>query len=188
MNADTNGVPIRVIAEITRRDIFDVSLRYMLRARWWWAIYAIGFAVSLSTQWHSEHGPTHWFEALYLVVVYVAIWLAFLFAGAPCAAAIMVLQATGVGGVLGSHTFEIRAEGLFESTSANQTNTNWSAIRRAIRTDRYIVVSLAWWLFHCIPRRAFPDAAAYDAFFQALDQRIREATPQKLVSSLIREG
>ena len=174
MNIDATEQPMRVVADITRRDVFFVGLRFMLRRPWIWALCAIGFVVSLWSQWHSEYRPTHWFHAVYFIVFFGAIYFGLLLAVALFTAITMVLQIPAQRGFLGSHTFEIRPDGLFESTSANQTLTSWSAIPSVIRTDRYILVSLAWWMFHLIPRRAFPSATAYDAFFHAIQQRIKQ--------------
>jgi hypothetical protein len=174
MNSDPIAETMRVVADITRRDILVVGIRYMLSARWVWASCGLGFAACLWSQWHSQYRPTQWSHAVGLIVVFAAIWLGFVFVVAFLTAVAMVCQASAQSGILGRHTFEIRPDGLFESTSANQTLTSWSAIPRAIRTEWYILVSLTWWLFHYIPRRAFPDETAYDAFFRALQQRITQ--------------
>jgi len=172
MNPEVTEQPMRVVADITRRDVFVVVFRYMLRARWMWGLCALGFAACLGSQWHSESSPSHWLCAVSLVVVLGVIGLALLIALALLVAVITVVQVSAQCGVLGSHTFEIRDEGFFESTSVNQTLTSWSAIACVIRTDHSILVSLTGWLFHCIPRRAFADAAACDTFLNALQQRI----------------
>ncbi len=164
---------MQVVAGITLRDVFVVGFQYMLRARWMWAICTLGFMACLWLQWHSNYAPTDWVHSVYFMAIYGAFWLVLLVVMALYTAAVMTWQVSSKSGVIGSHTFEIRKDGLFVSTSANQTLTYWSAIPCAIRKNHYILVFLSWWIFHCIPRRAFPDSAAYDAFFNALQQRIR---------------
>lgn len=164
----------RVVAEITRRDIFLVSLRLILRGFWMWGVCLMGFIACLWSQWHSENSPTHWFHVVYCLAVFGTFWLAVYFGLALLLALTTILQFSGVPGVLCSHTVELRPEGLFESTSANQTLMNWSAIPRAIRTSSHIVAFPAWWLVIVVPRRAFADTAADDAFFLELQQRIRQ--------------
>lgn len=162
----------RVVVEITRGDIFRMAFHMMLRLRGLWAIYVLCFGVTLWAQCHGEYGPTSLFMAVYFVVLYTVVWTLVFFMTALLGAIWTALQVSTMKGILGSHTFEIREDGLFESTCANQTLTNWLVIPRAVRTKRYILVSLTWWLFHLIPRRAFSDATADDAFFAALQQRI----------------
>jgi len=37
-------------------------------------------------------------------------------------------------------------------------------------SGRPVMSTEVWWLIRLIPRRAFPDSTAYDAFFHALQQ------------------
>lgn len=78
-------------------------------------------------------------------------------------------------GVLGVHDFWIREDGLMEQTSANETLTRWTAIRKTFRTRRYIYLRINLWLYHVIPRRGFGSAAGYEAFWNALRQHLRAA-------------
>ena len=76
-------------------------------------------------------------------------------------------------GVLGEHIYEIRPNGFFETTAFTGTLTKWAAIPRVARTSKTIIVQQSWWLFHIIPRRAFADDSAYNAFFQELQAHIQ---------------
>ncbi|QIF02815.1 YcxB family protein [Roseimicrobium sp. ORNL1] len=172
MSAGEEAESKRVVVEITRGDIVRVAFHMMLRLRGLWAIYVLGFGVTLWAQCHGEYGPTSLFMAVFFVVLYAVFWTILFFMAVLLGSILTALQVSTMKGILGSHTYEIREDGLFESTCANQTLTNWSVIPRAVRTKRYILVKLTWWLFHLIPRRAFSDVAADDAFFAALQQRI----------------
>jgi len=172
MTTDAIDQPLRVVVDVTRRDIFTVTFRLIMRARWIWALFTIPFAAGIWRISTSESGPKDWPNIVLLLVVLATFCWVLLLVAALVFAAASVLQAGSMQGVLGSHTFEIRPDGLFESTTANQTPTSWSAIRSAKRTDRYILVSVAWWMFHFIPRRAFGDDAAFDDFFAAIQERI----------------
>lgn len=164
--------PLRVVVEISRRDIFFVTFRYIFRSRWLWALFALPFALAMWRVWSSENRPTELLPAVVVAAVFGAFCFGMLLVAALGFAALTVLQVGALPGILGSHLFEIRRDGLFESTSANQTVTNWSAIRSATRTKHYILVSVAWWMLHCIPRRAFADDAAFEAFYSTLQARI----------------
>jgi YcxB-like protein len=66
---------------------------------------------------------------------------------------------------------EIRDDGLFEKTSANEMLTRWGAIH-AIQCGRStIYVEVAPGVFHIIPRKAFPDEAAYREYWKELESR-----------------
>ena len=92
MNAEIAEKPIRVVAEIKRRDVFVVAFRYMLLARWMWALCSFGFATWSWSQWHSENRPTYWLPTVCLVAVLGAIWLALLVAAALFTAVITVVK------------------------------------------------------------------------------------------------
>jgi YcxB-like protein len=71
-------------------------------------------------------------------------------------------------GVLGRHEYEIRADGLFERTTANEQLSKWSGIADIERTGSFIFVSINGYLFHIIPSRSFASEREYDDFFSKL--------------------
>ena len=161
-----------VTATITRTDLFRLGWHFGWRQRWLSLFCLFCFGISLWFQWHSENRPTHWFHVIYFLAYYAVVWGALWGFFITVVGVATALQVSSGSGVLGSHRYEIRDAGFFESTTANETLTRWSAIRRVTRNRRYTLISLTWWLFHLIPHRAFPDAATADAFYHELQLRI----------------
>ena len=74
-------------------------------------------------------------------------------------------------GVLGPHDFEIRDEGLFERTDANETLTKWPAVKSVLRRGSIIHVEVGPGLFHLIPRNAFQTDEAFESCYLELRRR-----------------
>ena len=172
MNEPDQPTNRTVTVTITRADLFHLGWHFGTRQRWLLLLCVVCFGTSLWFQWHSEYRPTHWFHAVYFFACYALVWGVFWVFSVAVFGAATALQMSGCSGVLGEHRYEIRDSGFFESTSANETLTRWSAIHRITRNRHYTLISLTWWLFHLIPNRAFPDAAAVDAFYGELQTRI----------------
>jgi hypothetical protein len=75
-------------------------------------------------------------------------------------------------GVLGAHDFDIREDGLFESTSANETLTRWSAVRGIHQFGDYICVEIAPELFHLISRKSFASETEFNQCMQLLKNHV----------------
>ena len=82
-------------------------------------------------------------------------------------------------GFLGAHSFEIRSDGLFESTPFNETIHKWPAVDRISRVLRRTFVRIGGSNWHVIPDRDFADRESARAFLQELrrsadaQQRVR---------------
>lgn len=66
-------------------------------------------------------------------------------------------------GVLGEHNFDLREDGLFETTGVNETLTKWKAIRSIKHYKKYIMV----WIgagFYSIPKKSFDSPEQYEEF------------------------
>ena len=80
-------------------------------------------------------------------------------------------NSTEKAGVTGEHLFEITEQGLREKTSQNESIQAWAGIRKPLRSRKLILVRINAYLFHVLPRRAFADEAAYDAWWNELNRR-----------------
>ena len=76
-------------------------------------------------------------------------------------------------GVTGVHDFEIRDEGLFERTEANETLTKWASVKSVSRHGDFIYVEVGPALFHVIPRNSFGSEAEFLRCLKALQRRVR---------------
>jgi hypothetical protein len=83
-----------------------------------------------------------------------------------------VRRATEADGVLGEHLFELRENGIFEKTIANETLSAWSSVRSLRRVPGYVLVEVPRGAFHFIPERCFADASEYEQFWQELNAHV----------------
>ena len=74
-------------------------------------------------------------------------------------------------GILGPHEFELREDGLFERTSANETLTKWSAVKSVTRRSDFIYVEAGPSFFHLIPRRSFATDDAFENWYREVSRR-----------------
>jgi hypothetical protein len=78
-------------------------------------------------------------------------------------------------GVLGEHEYEIRTDGLFEKTSANESLNRWRGIQAIGRSREQIHVRVGY-LFHVIPKRSFRSEDDFDRYFEQLRQHWQAAS------------
>jgi hypothetical protein len=104
--------------------------------------------------------------------------LAFVVAALACAVVLiivgllvvcaMTMIARKERGLIGEHTFTLTDAGLIESTVSNENLIKWGGARALVRTGRYFYVRVTYGSYHTIPCRNFPDRAAEDEFWKAL--------------------
>lgn len=75
-------------------------------------------------------------------------------------------------GVLGEHVFEVREEGLFESTAFNDTLYKWAAVDKVNRPFRRHFVRIAGANWFIIPDHNFPSKQEAIAFADLLRSRM----------------
>lgn len=78
-------------------------------------------------------------------------------------------------GVLGTHEYELRDDGLFEKTSANETLTKWKSVKGVLRAGQFFVVELPQGAFHIIPIRSFTTANEQLDFYSEVSARVQSA-------------
>jgi len=74
-------------------------------------------------------------------------------------------------GVLGEHLFEIRDDGLFESTSFNETLQKWSSVSPVLHLLGRTFVRVGGSIWHIIPDRDFPDESVAAGFRNEIRRR-----------------
>ena len=75
--------------------------------------------------------------------------------------------------ILTQHTISVAETGLTEETEFNRTEQKWAGIPRLVRTRRHIFAYVSQYAAHVIPRRAFEDTAAWDAFYCELQSNVQ---------------
>jgi len=162
-----------VTVNITRLDLFRLGIRATLRLWWFTAFCFLTFLFSQWSLWTRASPPSSDPISIAVFVLVPAacllgLWLFFVL----LCAVLTAWQAGSMPGTLGTHFYEIRESGLFESTVANETLARWRFVRHATRTRRCIYIKLSWAYHHVIPLRAFPDPESAHAFFCELQLRI----------------
>ena len=159
---------MQVELNVTRSDITRFNLSKMFRLRSHLQLVAIIFAGVSFFAWRKAArlgGDIDW--------VLVAISSAGGFAAIFVFSLVFILLNSNTkSGVLGTHTYTIEDAGLRERTEANDTLNYWPAIQKIDRTKTAITIQINAWLFHVLPRRAFDGQEQYDAFYEALNERV----------------
>lgn len=75
--------------------------------------------------------------------------------------------------ILTQHNISVGEAGLIEETEFNRTEQKWTGIPRLVRTRRHIFAYVSQYAAHVIPRRAFKDTAAWDAFYFELQSNVQ---------------
>jgi uncharacterized membrane protein len=159
---------MRVIAEIRRSDLLRLNLHFLPRRKGNWIFVGAIAVAAVAWAIYSGAGP------LTAKKLAIAIFSGLIggLAGLLIATTINFLSILASSslktGVLGRHEFEIRSDGLFERTVANEQLSKWSGIAAVEDVNSFIYVKINGYLFHIIPRRSFATATEYDEFFTAL--------------------
>jgi len=83
-----------------------------------------------------------------------------------------VLSSTRKAGVLGDHEYNLKDDGLLEITDANETLVKWSSIKSILKSKRFILVQINWYLFHTLPSRCFSSTDEFEEFYTKIQQRV----------------
>lgn len=78
-------------------------------------------------------------------------------------------------GTVGPHRLAVEPHGITDTTPAFSYTTYWSGIERVVKAPDQVLVYVGPNAAFQVPRRAFADDAALDAFVQALQARIAPA-------------
>ena len=136
--------------------------------------YGVGFAViSLSIfQAMPQHG-----DAVSRVIVFAVMELiAFSFlAGVFALSVVLSMVSRRNKTVLTEHTITLGEESFTEESPYCKTEQKWAIVQKLARTKSYIFIYVAQYMAHVVPRRAFRDAAEWDAFYEHCRQRTQAA-------------
>ncbi|MCF6256502.1 MAG: hypothetical protein L3J98_09080 [Gammaproteobacteria bacterium] len=59
-----------------------------------------------------------------------------------------ILSSIKKAGVLGEHKYFLKENGLLKITEANETLVKWNSIKSIIKTNKFVLVQINWYLFH----------------------------------------
>jgi hypothetical protein len=78
------------------------------------------------------------------------------------------------GHFLSPHTFALSPAGLIQSTEHCEYRTGWEAVEAVEEDKYYLYLFLDRGLATYIPKRSFPDVAAYEDFAKQVDQYVSQ--------------
>jgi hypothetical protein len=159
---------VKVIATVTRGDILRMNLHLFPRIKANWIMLAALVAFAFAFLIYDDRRPVAaamlgsnllWalfagFCALLGSVLFCVIWV--------------LAVANQKSGVLGEHEYEIRSDGLFEKTVANEGLNRWGGIQTISRSRDQIHVRVSAYLFHVIPKHSFRSDEDFDRYFEQL--------------------
>ena len=167
---------LQVDVDISRFDLFRMGWR--IGNRLWWILVLIFIPLygarifSIHTLQSEKTGETYYLSYTVLLVGYVILFWQFF---SLLTATAMVLGTKRSGGALGPHHFEIRDDGLYESTPVNQSLFRWRAFHRISGNSHGIELFLGWWHVFLIPLRSFPNRETAQAFQGNIRARVNRA-------------
>jgi YcxB-like protein len=157
--------------ETTVEDVVNFQRYYWSRKIAWASRF--GFALALANgllMGRLLGGPGFTARSIVLYVacggLFLLAWALFLYGIAPLIAKKMIQRGKTLG-IVGRHIVQLEAGGCRESTDVNEAFQTWRGIDTIEADARYLYIFLPGGAAHIIPRRAFPNTAASDAFFAA---------------------
>jgi hypothetical protein len=166
---------MKVTATIDRWDLVRLNVHLLPRMRANWiavAAFSVALFCALTFLPPQRLSPPAMLENL--VWALGGAVLAIVLGAAVCIAWILSV-ANQKTGVLGEHEFEIRSDGLFERTSANEGLNRWKGIQSVSRSGNQIHVRINAFLWHVIPRHGFKSDEEFHRYFELLRQRWQSA-------------
>ena len=159
---------MNVITDIRKGDLIRLQMHFLFRSKGNWVFVGVIALAVIAWAIYSSNRP---FTAKMLSIAVFSGLIGGI-AGLLITSAIntftVLASSSQKVGVLGRHEYEIRPDGLFERTEANEQLSKWSGIASVIRLDHAILVQMNAYLFHIIPKRSFPSGGEYDQFFEQL--------------------
>lgn len=178
---------LQVDVDISRSDLFFVSWRTGNRLWWMFALFFLIVAgISLLTQQQPKAEPRRETYYIAFAVIQFGVFVLLWQAGCLLMAIIVVLGTTRTGGVLGPHHFEIRDDGLYESTPVNQSLYRWNSFHRISRNRHGIELFLGWWHVFLIPSRSFPNLEVVQVFYAEVRTRMNHSKENSRPSQISR--
>ena len=159
---------MKVVANISRRDLLKFNLYVAPRLRANWIFFGILVAGGFVYITYDSEPPitssvlvTNFLIALFAGVVGMVF-------GLVVCLVFLIFSASHKSGQLGEHEYEIRSDGLFERTTANEAISRWSGILSISRSRNQIHVRVNSYMFYVIPKHSFRDNAEFNQYFEEL--------------------
>jgi hypothetical protein len=81
----------------------------------------------------------------------------------------------GKNSVIGMHKYTFTAEGIHESGELSEGTIKWQAVEKLVQDEKYLFIIIRPNAACIIPKRVFPDEAAFNSFVQNVNELYRAA-------------
>lgn len=164
---------MKVITNIRRLDLIYLNLALLPRLRsTYLTIGVIALAAATLVLW--QNGVDETVRNMKLVgLVSLVAGVGGMLVGMVISMMFIVFTSSKSNGILGAHEYEIRPEGLFERTDANEGVTKWSGMKEITIVGPFMLFRISGYLFHVIPKRSFESAEKFQEFVQMAQMKWR---------------
>jgi hypothetical protein len=156
---------MNISVEIRRSDLAVLTLYLLPRARSNWVFLGI-VAVGTFTYILLTKKPCTLFSVSVAVGASIVGGIAALLIGVAISLTTMLLTVGNKSGVLGVHHYTLTPEGLHERTDVNESIQKWPGILSIRNVGSCLLFQINDYLFHIVPRRAFPSTEQFNAFYE----------------------
>jgi hypothetical protein len=164
---------MKVITNIRRLDLIHFNLALLPRLRSTYVTIGV-IALAAATLVFWQHGVDETVRNWKLVgVVSLAAGVGGMLVGMVISMFFVVFTSSKSNGILGAHEYEIKPEGLFEKTDANEGFNKWSGIQEIRIVGPFLLFRISGYLFHVIPKRSFESSEKFQEFVQMAQMKWR---------------
>ena len=166
---------MRVTTDISRMDILKFNVRFMVTTSYMYKYFSIVVAIVLAFVFWKSGLPNTQEKWIISIIGAILTGLAataiyFLF----CIGSIL-LRSNISNGILGIHEYELKDEGLFEKTTANETLNRWEGLGKVTVAGPYLLLQVSGFLYHIFPKRCFKTEENFNSFKSALQDKVYDA-------------
>lgn len=166
---------MKVTTDISRLDLFKFNVRFLSTASVTYKIFGIATLCILSIViWKSGVPQTTEKWGVVIVGAFTGALIG-TFVYSICCIINVLLVAKDSNGVLGIHEYELREDGLFEKTTANETLNRWEALGKLYVAGPNLLLQVSGYLYHVFPKRCFSSDEEFNSFREALQDKISNA-------------
>lgn len=159
---------MKIVATINRWDLVKFNLHVGPRLRANWIAVAVLSAVTFLYLMYTTSSKAGNNGLGVNLAISLSAGFFGILAGMLVCIAFLLVTANEKSGTLGEHEYEIREDGLFERTKANEALARWGGVYSIERSRDQIHVRINSYLFHVIPRHAFKSDDEFKQFFDEM--------------------
>ena len=166
---------MRVITDITRKDLVKFNLRFIASSSATYKLFLfVVIAVFGFLCWSKGFPDTSLDWKATLIGSIVGGVIAVFFNFFTCIISILMMSKKS-NGILGKHEYELTQEGLIEKTIANESINKWEGIESIKVAGSNILIQISGYLYHIFPLRFFNSEEEFDAFKKQADNLLEQA-------------